>query len=138
MKKSVVILIGIIYIAAIALVSFFGLKFKVFDEIVYVESIEILNPDLEDSDTFGKYIILTPDTVTPDADGNVKYQIEYRVHPDNATNSGVDFVYDTQNTNVTVDENGVVTFKNGGAVQVDLIARDGSGAKASIMIIYAT
>ena len=46
MKKSVIILIAIIYVASIALVSFFGLKFKVFEEVVPVESVKILDENL--------------------------------------------------------------------------------------------
>ena len=39
MKKSVVILIGIIYVASIALVSFFGLKAKIYNAKVYAERV---------------------------------------------------------------------------------------------------
>ena len=47
MKKSVVILIAIIYIASIALVSFFGLQLKSFDEIIYSTGIDLLNEDIK-------------------------------------------------------------------------------------------
>lgn len=132
MKKSVIILLAIIYIASIALVSFFGLKFKVFEEIVYVERIELLNEGLEDtgSDEFGKYAI-----VHPDENGEWRYQIKYRVHPDEATNSEVEFSYDTQNTAVTVDENGVVTFTEPAAVTITITPKDGTDSKAIITII---
>ena len=43
MKKSVVVLIALIYILSIALVSFFGLQYKVFEEVIPVERVEILN-----------------------------------------------------------------------------------------------
>ena len=43
MKKSVIILIGIIYILSIFAVSFLGLRIESFNQIVYVEKIEILN-----------------------------------------------------------------------------------------------
>ena len=42
MKKSVVITIGIIYALSIMLVTFFGLKHKSFNEIVYVSQVEII------------------------------------------------------------------------------------------------
>lgn len=129
MKKSVVILIGIIYVASIALVSFFGLQFKTFNEVVYTESIEILNTDLKTSENGEKYAV-----ITPDENGERKYQILYRVHPDNATDSGVSFVYDTQNTAASIDENGVVTFTKKGAITVTITAKDGSGASATIKI----
>ena len=130
MKKSVIILIAIIYIAAIALVSFFGLQYKIFEEIISVERIEILNEGLKENDTWGKYII-----ISPDENGDRRFQIEYRVYPDNATDNSIEFSYDKQNTSVTVDENGVVTFSRSGMVKVQVIAKDGSAVSATITII---
>ena len=130
MKKSVVILIAIIYVAAIALVSFFGLQYKVFEEIVSVERIEILNEGLQEHASLGKYII-----INPDENGDRRFQIQYRVYPDNATNNEVEFSYDKQNTNVTIDENGVVTFAGPGSVKIQVIAKDGSAISANITII---
>lgn len=129
MKKSVVILIGVIYVAAIALVSFFGLQAKLYNEKVYVESIEILNTDVKIDDQGNKYV-----TIFPDENGERKYQIQYRVYPDNASTKTVSFDYDKQNKNVTVDENGVVTFTKKGAVIVYIKATDGSGIVEKIEI----
>ena len=128
MKKSVIILIGVIYIAAIALVSFFGLQAKIYNEKVYVERIEILN-DYKVDDQGNKYIVFYPDE-----NGERKFQINYRVYPDDASTKKVDFNYDTQNTNVTIDENGVVTFKKKGSVIVNITATDGSGVSEKIEI----
>ena len=47
MKKSVIILIGIIYIMAIVTVSFFGLKIGEFDSTTYVTNVEFTNPNIE-------------------------------------------------------------------------------------------
>ena len=138
MKKSVVVLIGIIYIASIALVSFFGLKYKVFEEVVYVESVELLNegllaPDFEAD--FDYYAL-----VAPNEQGELRYQIKYRVHPDNATDQSVDFVLedasgDGVQTTATVDKNGVVIMDSvGTAVIVTVIAKNGSGEKASVSV----
>lgn len=128
MKKSVIILIGVIYIAAIALVSFFGLQAKIYNEKVYVERIEILN-EYDIDDQGNKYIVFYPDE-----NGERKFQINYRVYPDDASTKKVDFNYDTQNTNVTIDENGVVTFKKKGSVIVNITATDGSGVSEKIEI----
>jgi hypothetical protein len=88
MKKSVIILIAIIYVASIALVSFFGLKFKVFEEVVPVESVEILDENLKPgNENFDFYTV-----IELDSEGKGRYQIKYRVHPDNATNQEVDFI----------------------------------------------
>ena len=131
MKKSVIILIALIYIASVVLVSFFGLQYKSFKEIVYTTGIELLNTDLKINEETGEtYVVIRPDKET----GERKYQILYRVHPDNATDPGVSFAYDKQNTAVSIDENGVVTFTKRGAVIVEIIAKDGSGAKATLTI----
>jgi len=134
MKKSVVILIAIIYVASIALVSFFGLQYQNFFEIVYTEQIELLGDNIKTNDKGEKYVV-----ILPDEEGNYAYQIQYRVHPDNATNSKVDFIYDHEKadkSSISVDENGVVTFpKRGGTLKVKLVAKDGSGASATITLI---
>ena len=129
MKKSVIILIALIYIVSVALVSFFGLKAKVFDPIVYTESVELLNTGLKTNAQGGNYVV-----IDPDENGERKYQLLYRVHPDNATEDGVLFSYDKDLSFVTIDEDGVVTFTRKGVVVVEIIAKDGSGAKATITI----
>ena len=130
MKKSVVVLIAIIYIAAIALVSFFGLQFKVFNPVVDVENVEILNEGLKYNNTWGNYTVISKNT-----DGEWKYQIRWRVYPDDATNQKVEFQLDSQNKSATVDENGIVTFSNPGVASINIIATDGSNVSAKITII---
>ena len=129
MKKSVVILIALIYVVSIALVSFFGLQFKTFNPIIYTTSVEILNENVKVNDAGEPYVV-----VRPDDKGNRQYQILYRVHPDYATNNEVSFAYDNQNGTVSIDENGVVTFTKKGVVTVQIIAKDGSGASAKLTI----
>ncbi len=130
MKKSVVMMIGIIYVLSVALVSFFGLQYKIYNEKVYVERIEILNSDIKIDGDGGKYV-----TIRPNENGDRIYQLEWRVYPDNATNKAIDFIYDTQNTNVTVDEaTGVITFQKKGAIQIQIMATDGSGVSETIEI----
>ena len=130
MKKTVVIIIALIYVASVALVSFFGLQFKVFEEVVPVESVEITNAGQEYSETHGDYII-----VKPDENGERRIKIEYRVYPDEATNAKVDFAYEERD-GVTVDEElGVVTFERPNTIKVRVIATDGSNAEDTILII---
>ncbi len=108
MKKSVVILIALIYVSAIALVSFFGLQFKVFDQIIPVESVEILNEGLKESGEWGKY---TP--VMLDSNGNAEYTIQTRILPDDASNKVITYVVTDEalRDRVTVDDkNGKVTI----------------------------
>lgn len=130
MKKSVIILIGIIYVASIALVSFFGLKFKVFEQEIPVESIELLNEGLKYNEEWGSYVV-----IRPDESGEWRYQIKWRVHPDDATNKTVSFSYDKQNDAVTIDEQGLVTFSKPGMCEITLIPMDGSDTSVKITII---
>ena len=133
MKKSVVILIAIIYVTSIALVSFFGLAYKVFNEVIDVQSIELLNEGLKDSGDpeKGYYAI-----IQKNENGEWKYQIKYRVHPDNATNTKVDFSYNKNQTIATVDEeSGVVTFNRVGTITITLLPNDRSDCEAKITLI---
>ena len=129
MKKSVVILIALIYVAAIALVSFFGLQFKVFEEVIPVESVEITNDGQKYSPSQGDYII-----VMPNEKGERRLKIDYHVYPDNASNTEVDFAYEQSHV-ASVDEYGVVTFTGPGMLKVTIIANDGSLAQDSILVI---
>ncbi|MBQ2773386.1 MAG: hypothetical protein IJC95_06250 [Clostridia bacterium] len=131
MKKSVVILITIIYIASIALVSFFGLQFKVFDEIVYSNKIELLNEDIKIKN--GEPYALAE----KGEDGVWRYQLKYRVYPDNVTNSAVTFSYDNQNNTVSIDENGVVTITKKGPVIIQILPQDGSPDVSATLTVWA-
>ena len=129
MKKSVVIIIALIYVASIALVSFFGLQFKVFEEVIPVERIEITNEGQKYSESQGDYII-----VRPNEQGERRIKIDYHVYPENASNTAVDFAYE-QSDIASVDEYGVVTFTGKGMLKVRIIATDGSNAEDTILII---
>ena len=130
MKKSVIVLIALIYVASIALVSFFGLQFKVFEEVIPVERIEITNPDQKYDPRMGDYYVLHPN-----ANGEWKYQIDYHVYPENASNVEVDFAYE-EVPYASVDEYGVVTFtKPNTSLKIRVIATDGSNAEDTILII---
>ena len=132
MKKSVIILIAIIYVASIALVSFFGLQYQNFFELVYTNSIELLDENIKTNNAGEKYVV-----INKDESGEYVYQLTYRVHPDNAQNKNVYFVYDEEKAeqlSITVDENGVVKFSRKGTITVTIIAADGSGAQATLRI----
>lgn len=146
MKKSVVILIALIYIASIALVGFFGLKFKIFEEIVYPTGIEILNDDLidareefgldEDADVLFDYF-----TYATKIDGVYKYQLEYKLLPENATDTTVLFNYDkdaAEKAGITVDQYGVVTFTQPGALTIQLIPKSNGNSPSKRICIFAT
>ena len=124
MKKAVIIIIVLIYVASVALVSFFGLQFKVFEEVIPVERIEITNEGQKYSETQGDYIVTHERRV----------KIDYHVYPENASNTKVDFAYE-EVEGVTVDEHGIVTFSGPGLIKVRVIATDGSNTEDTLLII---
>ena len=118
MKKSVVILIAIIYVASIALVTFFGLKHNTFFDDILVEEVKITNEGIKYTKDGLKYAVLL--------NGETQYQIEYTVLPENAVNKDVTFI--GESSSATVDENGLVTFTNNiGSIIVYVYSQDGSG-----------
>ncbi len=130
MKKSVVIIIALIYVLSVITVTLFGLQHKSFNEIIYVSQVEIIEPNASFDQNGGKYI-----RITPDESGGGQYQLVWEVTPENATNTAVTFNYDKQKSYVTVDENGLVTFTGQGAITITVTAADGTSQSDSIQII---
>ena len=102
---------------------------KNFDEGIFVTEIEILNEDLKDHETWGKYVV-----IRKNENGEWLYQIECRVYPDDATNKKVKFIYDQQ-SKATVTDDGIVTFSEPDMVTVEIVPLDGSDVSAKITII---
>ena len=138
MKKATVILIGIIYLASIVIISIFGLKAVIYDEVIPVTSIECLNETDEKTevklDVDGNKIIKIkyeepgdPETLT-----GTMVQLSWRVLPDNATNKEVRFVYNTNLTRVNFvkDENGrelgLILFTGKVVLDVSIVSTDGT------------
>ena len=133
MKKSVIILIGIIYATSIILVTFFGLKYSTYlTEEIPVAEVKITNSNLKIDPADGsKYIV-----VWPDENGERKFQVEYTVSPDNAYNPEVEFIMDCDYA--SVDENGLVTFTKPGPCSAILYVNstDGTRITDSIEITF--
>ena len=105
MKKSVVILIALIYVASIAVVGFLGLKAKSYNDVIYVESLEILTDYEVDKNTGNKYIRFFSSQV-----GSNSLQIECRVKPDNVSDDTIIYKLDPDCTVATIDASGLLTF----------------------------
>ena len=129
MKKSVVILIAVIYVAAVALVSFFGIQSELLEETIYVSNIEIVNKDITTKPDGSKSVRLYLDE-----NGQGEYQLDWRVTPTDATNTGVVFNYDKSKTFVSVDENGLVKFIRPGVITVTLTPADGTVLPAPVQL----
>ena len=132
MKKSVIILIAIIYISAIAIVSFFGMSAERFEEIVYVQDVNLTNEGLKPGNqATGEYYTF----ISADSDGIYRYQLEVEVLPNNATDKTVDYTFEA-NPAVTVDENGLVTITERiKSVTIIIVANDGSTMQTSVTLM---
>ncbi len=118
MKKAIVVIILVVYIASIAVVNFFGLETKVFDGITYVESIICNTVTLQNENSIkltpadyyninGVQVPLFVFDFTPAPDGSAytsedesiiknpnAIQINYEVLPHLADETAVKFEFD--------------------------------------------
>lgn len=145
MKKANIIIVAVIYVASIALISFFGMEIAVLDPIVPVTEIQCINEE-DNFTTIGELrgnmlITLTFTTAGNAADlSGTILQLYWRVYPDNASNSEVKFVYDTTNTSVTFitdsdgRQTGTILFASKTIIDVDIVATDGTKVSTTITI----
>lgn len=131
MKKSVIILIGIIYVLGIVLVNAFGLKMAEFQTKVYVDSVSFVNNDIYTQEVDGEEIKKVDIYLS---ERNI-YQLEWEYTPDNATETDVIFTYDETKNIGTVDENGLITFYKKGVLVVYIRTVDGTSKSDSIKFI---
>ena len=163
MKKTIVIVILVVYIASIAVVNFFGLQIKQFDGVDYVEQIKcdtvtVLNetpvtvlPFIPEPNEAGIaipefYFDFIPGTYTTDpsnmASNPNRVRLDYEVLPHTADDSKVGFVF--QNV---VDANGnllvgfdestqtFVFLQSFEMIEVTLKSTDGRGIKTTVRIM---
>lgn len=131
MKKSVIILIGIIYILGIVLVNMFGLQIAEYQSKVYIQTIQFTNDDIfiqNDGEKDIKKVNLRLSETT-------EYQLEWEYTPVDATEIDVMFTYDESKGIGTVDENGLVTLKRKGVLIVYIRTVDGSSKSDSITLV---
>lgn len=159
MKKTIVIITLLIYIASIAVVNFFGLEVKVFDGITYVESIQcntitVRNENavtLEPKQNLGGKPLFIFDFV-PAAEGQDytadeesiltnpnAVQINYEVLPHLADETGVKFEYDIEAVDGAVVfhelSHTFVFLKPNKVITITIKATDGSNKSTQIAIM---
>ena len=141
MKKSVIFLIGVIYVLSIVVVSFFGMQPAVDQFKVYMTDIEITNYTTIANGE--KYITLDYNEI----EGITRVDLEYSYSPDNASYPNSVKYTITGNTYkdskgdvvtfATVSSTGSVEFLEPGIVTVTITATDGSKVSDSVKIICA-
>jgi hypothetical protein len=121
MKKSVILIIFAVYILSICVVGFFGIKVRMYNETINVESIQITEVKLAD----GTNVEIKPDKsgkpsalyFCKNSGETVTFKIYYQINPANATDPTVSLLYDDSNPNVLVTKASgesaiLVTFTN--------------------------
>ena len=160
MKKSVIILIGIIYIASIFVVGFFGMKVKNYNVMVYIEDIECTNEGIRTEANGNKtlkfkYITENPETGEPLTDAEKLLMnsviLTYEIFPKNTTLKGKDAVMafpdpdkvvsrDTDpaeytKATVAVVDDLTISFIKPGVLIVNLKSMDGTNITEVVKII---
>ena len=148
MKKSTLLVIGIIYIASIVVISIFGLKTVVWKVVVPVTSIECLNvsddhADVSETDDGKKFIKIKygePGVIEDGVPKGTMLQLLWRVLPDNATEKKVRFVYNTELTRVNFVKNdngeelGLILFTGKVKLDLQIVSTDGTRVIEDIVI----
>ena len=146
MKKTTLILIGIIYIASIIIVSVFGLKAVMYNIVIPVTKVEINVLTQQDNvymyERYGTKII----QVEYIGEGNVNtlegtvLQLEVRAYPDNATNKEVKYMFDRDAvpfvTMHTIDdrETGAIIISGIGSFEMRVYSTDGTNIYDTVWI----
>lgn len=134
MKKSIIILIGAVYVLSIIIIGFFGMKITSYNTNVYPESIVIesvegasiekVNIEIPGSGTC-TYLITFEFNENAEAQENV-FSLVYRVLPDTTTDRSVNFSYDKSTAPLSkIDErnNFWVTRRGGAVIKIASVAR---------------
>lgn len=159
MKKTIVIVILVVYIASIAVVNFFGLEIKIFDGITYVDQIQCNSVTVQNEIPVtlepkqmlaGKPLFIFDfipankgDSYTEESEsiiGNPNaVQINYETFPHLADETGVKFEYDKEtNAGVVVFHELSRTFvflEPNRAITVTIRAIDGSNVSTQIVLM---
>lgn len=146
MKKSTLILITIVYVASIVVISIFGMKTVIYNEVIPVTKVECLNETDErtfvDFDENGNKRIRVQFTEPGDAENltGTMIQLSWRVTPDDASKKDVQFIYNENLTRVTFvkDDNGrdlgLILFSGITYFSIRIMATDGSRVYTDIVV----
>lgn len=142
MKKSVLVLILLIYVASIVVIGFFGVQIGTFNVTLYVQDIELLNEDvfINDNDTEDykeddEYFISIFFQPYENEQDNPNYvQLMYKVYPEDATYRGVTFVH-AENSKATVNGIGTVIFTGKTTLTIYITSTDGTNVRQKVNVV---
>lgn len=138
MKKSVILTIAVIYIFAIVIVGFIGIKQGAYNEKKYVEDIVII------SDNYVKYDVESEEAkkgieghISTSFTEGLKIEIKCQVKPDNATNKNLIYICsDSQDYKLITNSDGTATieFYHGAQFVLQIKSEDTKGFIKKIYI----
>ena len=144
MKKSTLIMIAIVYIASIVIISIFGMKSVVYNEVIPVTKIECLNvtDDKTEVEYDGDTKVISVQYKKPGNAENLTgtmVQLSWRVLPDNASNKKVKFVYNqTTRADFVKDEAGnevgLILFTGKVVLNIKIMSTDGTQVFEEIVV----
>ena len=157
MKKTIIILILVVYVASIAVVNFFGLEIKVFDGIEYVTNIQCdtitVHRENEQVLTPSMYLGETPvfefDFIPSSDEGGYTddpssvafnpnaVELNYEIFPHLAAETDVKFEYDEEamaGIAVFREDLRTLIFLKDGMFTITIKAEDGSNVSTTIKI----
>lgn len=144
MKKSTLIMIAIVYIASIVIISIFGMKSVVYNEVIPVTKIECLNvtDDKTEVEYDGDTKVISVQYKKPGNAENLTgtmVQLSWRVLPDNASNKKVKFVYNqTTRAEFVKDEAGnevgLILFTGKVVLNIKIMSTDGTQVFEEIVV----
>lgn len=144
MKRSTFVIIAIVYVASIVLISLFGMKAVVYNEVIPVTAIECLNKTDSKSEVYysgDTKVIKVPFTQAGNAETltGTMVQLVQRVLPDNASNKSVKYsCADNENVEFAKGEDGrdlgLVLIKGRVVLKVKILATDGSKVYTEVII----
>ena len=135
MKKSVVMLILVIYVASVAVIGVFGMKSVLYDEKIYIEKITCINEEAKDVEETidGRTVTIQRVIIDYKESEETTFWIQWRVFPEDASFRRVEFVSGNEKV-ATVDGQGIVRFIKKGTVTIYINALDGSKIQGIVNI----
>lgn len=136
MRKSVLFLLGVLYLVSVVVVTFFGIQARMDQFKVYITSLEITNKEIVYNKKGDKCVVLN---LKPN-EGTVSFWIETKIEPSNASNTELE--YKIVNGNgmpvsedfVIVSDKGEVVFKQACFIHLQVNTTDGSGIFEKLLI----
>lgn len=138
MKKSVILTILVIYVLAIVIVGFVGMKMTVYNPVTYVQSISCTNEYYNEVETQEEKNNLGYDgyVFQPYTEG-LKVELKFRINPENATDKDIEYLVPDNNDKykITINKDAVIIeFTAPTTVMIVAKSTDNHGAKLRVNV----